>query len=206
MPSPHLLFIMKNIKPKLYILLGWGEKITQRNYQSIIKSVSSKFTVVPITLPLFDREYVFTKKSLFGVYLSKANKQIKKPAQTDVILGFSIGALIAYKLATKIKFKKAVICSISPILEKDLNLYPPKEVVRAFTTKQIKELNKTSYDTSISPISIVYGSLEGKECIKRSKALNEINKNLSFLKSVRGSKHRLDGDYLNFVKGLLLAN
>jgi len=178
-------------KQKLYIIPGWGEKITGKNYQNLINSAREKYTVVPV-------EYISVKGRLFSENIKQAKSQIIGLASDDVVLGFSNGALIAYQLTTQIKFKLAIICSISAILDKDLLLYPKKERDKIFTTAEIRELNKITYRRPISPIVIFYGSLETSETIKRSKKLHE--QFGGTLVSIGKYNHRLTGDYLEAVK------
>ncbi len=178
-------------KTKLYIIPGWGEKITGKNYQNLINSVKDKYTVIPV-------EYISAENQSLSENIKQARSQIIKPSSKDIILGFSVGALIAYQLASKIKFKLAVICSISSVLEKDLLLYPKKEVEKIFNPAQIKELNKMSYGHPISPIILFYGALETPQVIKRSQKLHKrLGGNLI---SVGKCQHQLSGDYLEAVK------
>ncbi len=189
---------MKSIKPKFYIIPGWGGKIHSRSYQSLIRSVKGRYVVVPVELSLTDKQYLFGKNRQFSEILKKAKQQIKKGSSKDAIFGFSIGALIAYKLATKIKFKQVIICSISPILDEDLSLYPPKEVVKIFTPEQVKELNKIKYGKPKGKTAIFYGTLESKECIERSKRLPS-----DIVTPIKNTKHSLTSNYLKAVKQLI---
>lgn len=185
---------MKKTKPKLYIILGWGEKFTKKNYKNLVHFARGKYAVVPI-------KSSFSKKKLFSENIEEAKNQMVDVSFQDVILGFSIGALVAYQLASQFKFKKAVICSMSAILDKDLSFYSKKDQGKAFSEEQIKEFNKMKYGRPISPLVIFYGALEGSEVAERSKKLYK--KYGGNLISIEKGKHRLIGDYLEMVKKYL---
>jgi hypothetical protein len=187
---------MKKINPKakFYIVPGWGEKITSINYQKLVNFLKDKYHVVPI-------KYASNKTALLSENIIQAENQIAGLSSNDIILGFSHGALITYKLATKIKFKKAYICSISPILEKDLSSYPPKDVLENFNNVQVNELNKLKYGKSISPAHLFYGSKESMEVIKRTKTLSRKFKYPVTI--VDNCKHILSANYIGAIKKIL---
>mgnify|MGYP001611063893 CR=1 FL=1 len=194
-PSP-ILFV-KNMKPKLYIIPGWGEKITGKNYQDLIESITGHYKVVPIKLNLVNKKYVFGETQLFSKVVEKARDQIQGSPAKDMILGFSVGASVAYELATQIKFRLAIICSISPIFGKDLSSLPP-EKVSDLTSAQFEELTAMNYRAPLSPIVLFYGSSEPVEVIKRSKKLHRDFGGT--LISIPNGQHKLHGNYLVAVK------
>ena len=181
---------MKDKKPTLYIVPGWGEKISQRNYKKLIATARAKYKVVPIT-------YSYSKKVLLSKNIAKVKNYIKKPSKNDVIMGFSFGALIVYQIAGEMKFKQVFICSISPVVGGDLNLYPQKEVKKVFSEEQAKEQNKIKYKKPISPVTMFYGTKETKQLIFRSKALHK--KYGGKLISIVSQHHELSSGYLDLI-------
>ncbi len=179
---------------KLYLIIGWQENINSSNYQELIKSVEKRYEVVHVDLQEKDHD-------LFSVLMDRARKQIVGDTSKDIILGFSIGALVAWQLAGEYKFKKMIACSISSILEGDLDLYPQEEVNKIFTPEQIKDLSQTKYAKPLCPTLLLYGSEETKEVIKQSEKLSK--KFNGTLLKINGAKHDLSGDYLKEVKRII---
>ena len=181
---------------KLYLITGLGEKITDQNYKDFITSLEGKYVVIPVDLGLDNSPYTF------GEMLAKARAQIVDNTPDDVIMGFSIGALIAYQLATEIKFSKAIICSICSILDGDLDFYPAEEVKKIFTDKQIRDLLSSQYGRPLGLTTLLYGANETKEVIARSKKLAKQFEVL--LVEINGAGHNFSGQYLQSVKNLLI--
>jgi len=181
---------MKNIKRKLYIIPGHGDKIINRNYRNLIRSVGGGFAVVPI-------KYTFSKQHSFSKVVERVKKQIPEDCSQDIIFGFSTGALIAYQLSSQIKFHLVLVCSISSILNKDLLLYPKKEVEKIFSDAQIKELSGMKYARPISPFVLFYGTSETSEVIKRTKKLHtDFGGDLI---PVVKAEHKLSENYVNTI-------
>ena len=178
---------MKNSNPNLYIIPGWGEKITRKNYQMIISSVDSKYNIVPI-------EYTSKKGILFSDIVTQCKNQINKQTSKDTILGFSVGALIAFQLSSKIKFKKSILCSVSALFENDINLYPKSEVDKIFTKAEVDNMKKLKYEKPLSSFVLLHGTLETKELIKRSQKIHQ--KFGGTLISIANYDHSLNKEYL----------
>ena len=186
---------------KLYLILGFQENIKNSHYQDLIKSVENYYEVVPIELGLIDLVYTFGKDKTFAEVIARAKNQIIGDISKDIILGFSIGGLVAYQLSTKIKFKKVIVCSICSILEGDLNLYPQEEANKIFTSKQIKEISSLKYEAPLSPLVLFFGIKETKQVIRRSKILNKKFGGAIF--KIKGTGHDLSGKYLEEVKRVI---
>ncbi|MCC7436412.1 hypothetical protein IT402_00860 [Candidatus Nomurabacteria bacterium] len=182
---------MNRKKPKLYIIPGWGEKITMKGYKGIVSFTKERYEVVPLN-------FISKKGLLFSENIKIVDRQINKVSSKDIILGFSAGALIAYKMSVKFKFKLAIICSISAIIENDLSMYPKKEVDKIFTKSEINDLNKIKYGKAKSKTIFIIGSNESKEVISRSKKLYE--KNNSTLIYIGNQGHSFSGKYVDRVK------
>lgn len=179
---------------KLYIIPGWGETIRFKQPREFIDWASKKYEIVPV-------RYVSKKGILLSENLKIIREQVKKPTNKSVIFGFSMGALFAYILASEIKFEKAIICSISPVLENDLDFYKIKDVRKIFTDRVIKELKTWKYKKLKCPAVFMCGDKEGEEEIFRTKKLYE--KNTGKIIIIKNQIHSLDGVYLEKVKKIL---
>lgn len=184
----------KTEKQKLYIIPGWGETVRFKQSRELIDWASKKYDVIPV-------RYISKKGVLPSENLKMVCKQIKNPTNKSIIFGFSMGSLFAHILASEIKFQKAIICSISPILEKDLDFYKLKDVHKLFTDGGIKELRKWKYKKLKCPAIFMCGDKEGKEEIFRTKKLHE--KNGGKIIIIKGQEHSMSGVYLKKVKKLL---
>lgn len=191
---------MKN-KLKLYILPGWGDRVTDPNYQRIIKHASKKYDFVPLKVATRNRKYAFgSDKSIYEI-LDNIEKQIIKPCSEDILLGFSVGALEAFLISRKLKFGKLILCSMSPILGKDILLYNKNEI-KDISLQQYKELQKIGY-MKIKSKSVVlfYGSKEHEFVKNRSKVLGKRNGYKAI--EIEGATHDLNEVYFNVLKKFL---
>ena len=181
-------------KQKLYIIPGWGETPRFKNSRELIDIVSEKYEVVPI-------RYVSKKGALLSENLKIVRDQLKSPTNKSIVLGFSMGALFAYILASEIKFEKVIICSISPILENDLDFYAPKDVHKIFTDREIKNLKTLKYKKLKCPAVFLYGDKEGEEETFRTKELYK--KNGGRIIVIKNQDHSMSGAYLENIKKIL---
>ncbi|NCU28603.1 MAG: hypothetical protein EOM85_02960 [Candidatus Moranbacteria bacterium] len=181
-------------KQKLYIIPGWGETPRFKNSRELIDIVSEKYKVVPI-------RYVSKKEALLSENLKIVRDQLKSPTNKSIILGFSMGALFAYILASEIKFEKVIVCSISPILENDLDFYAPEDVHKLFTDREIKEFKRWKYKKIKCPAIFMCGDKEGEEETFRTKELHK--KNGGKIVIIKGQTHKLNKKYLREIKKFL---
>lgn len=188
---------MKKIKPKIYILPGWGHQIKDRYYTKLIKNTSSKYQYEPLPFKTRNPKRSLGEDTSIQNILERLESKIQSPAECDIIFGFSIGALIAYLLATKIKFKKLIVGSISPIIGPDFKIYKKEDLVD-FNTKQQMELSKLKYvPLATKNVTVMYGEKEDKILKNRSKKLG--NRRGYKLKIVKDGDHLFDEKYMNAV-------
>ena len=186
---------MKKNRKQLYIVPGWREKISKKSYQNLVAyAMQQGYSVLPI-------RYTSKKGFMLSNNIVEVKKQIVGDSSMSTILGFSTGALIVYKIAEEVRFKKVIICSISPVLGKDIMLYPESDRNEAFSKQEIVELRKMKYGKMISPAVLVFGENEDKMVISRSKKL--LMKNNANVITVKNGKHALDAAYLKVIKQLL---
>lgn len=95
--KPHLIQMIKN---KVYIIPGLGENCDLIRYKYLANLLLQKKYEVVLVNPNW----------------YKPLTQLTFPVESEaIIIGFSFGAILAYLIAKKMDYKKAFLCSISPI-------------------------------------------------------------------------------------------
>jgi esterase/lipase len=178
------------MKQKIYYIPGWGETKNFKYSKKIIQALEKNGEVIPI-------KYISKKGTNPSRNIEMILEQIKKPTKNDILIGFSMGALFAYILNTKIKFKKVIICSIPPVLEKDLDVFSQKRSFFLFSKKEIEEFHKIKYAKPKSPVIFVCGEKENKETIEKTKWLAKKFKSKSII--VKNTDHNLNNKYIKTI-------
>ncbi|MDD4762129.1 MAG: hypothetical protein PHZ25_03865 [Candidatus Pacebacteria bacterium] len=170
------------MKTKLYIIPAYEETVKRKSYQEIISAVKEKYEIVPL-------EANFKKNTLTEIL--KKHENIEK---NSVIFGFSMGALVAYCLSVKKSFKKAIICSMSPILGSDA-----EKIAATFFKKEIvADFKKYSYKKSLAKkLILICGEKEMKELVKRTEYLAKKNE-AKFIK-LDNTSHELSKIYIKEI-------
>lgn len=152
-----------SVKERLFIFPGWGHRISDPGYQSLIIAVSKKYDV-------FAAPYETRNKFLSLGSTESINIIVKKiihtlsPQPTDVFLGFSMGAFLVYLVAKKCTIGKVLLCSFPPLWE------VPDTELSDLTPEQIKEMR--SYDYT-APIGMyMCGEKEGEKMVSYAKTHN----------------------------------
>jgi esterase/lipase len=189
------------MKQRIFFIPGLGENAKLRYSKEFINQNKDHYTIVPILLP-YNEGYIVGKNNSLVDLVNDAKKQISqyKIRKEDIIVGFSMGALIAYMISTKIKFQKVLICSITAILGEDTHFFTEVEK-KYFSNKQLKELAKLKYKKPISPVIYFSASKESKEMTQRPKKLHEKYGGLYI--SVGRWPHSFSGKYIEVVKRFL---
>ena len=177
---------MKNKTKKLYILTGWGERLMDKNYQALISAVRNRYEVIPLKIVTRNPKFCLGVKPLRDI-LNSLEKQIKEP---HTIIGFSDGALLAYLIAPRVKPKRLILCSLPPMIGKDLTDH------KFLTNEQISELSAMGYPKY--PATIFYGSKEIEKLKKVSKKLGGIE--------IPNAVHKLEREYLDVVTKKILSS
>lgn len=126
----------------------------------------------------------------------------------SIVLGFSLGALIALLSVaqTKLKYKHLILCSTTPLFSETVF---PKNVKEYLGKKRVQE----AIDTKISniaksinntPVTILVGENEDKEIIRQNISLsNKIHK--SYFINIKNTGHDMYApEYLKEINSLLL--
>ncbi len=191
--------MMNKEEPKIYILPSWGGRISDDCYQKIIHIAEKKgYRYIPLRVATRNRKYSLGNGKKYSEIIHTIAKQIKRPCATDIVIGFSIGALQAYQLATILKFKKLIICSLSTILGKDLSMLPRQEF-KDLSDAQYKELLHMRYGKlKTTKGTILYGEKESLLLRKRSQRLGK-RKGYSVVK-IKDGDHILDAQYVKAIE------
>ena len=169
-------------KNKIYIIPGLGENCNLVRYKNLAISLSKKgYDIAPVNPDWYQP-------------LTKLVFEVEKNA---TIVGFSFGVVLAYLIAKKYTYKKAIFASMSPIhnfsyetLVKDylLHMNKDKAVELAKDIKSIKIDTKT-IDT---PFITIIGE-EEKELL--SNGVPDI--------IIQKTKHYMSKKYIETISGLL---
>jgi len=154
-----------------YIIPGYGEK--KKDYSWLISEASKKYDVKFLDLQLKNNS------------LQELSRTKIEP--NSIVFGFSVGALIAYKLKTPVT--KGIYCSMSDILGSDAKK-EFKHLVDFFGEKTAKELQRMKYSKpKVRKSFFFYGDKE------MSEDLNKIGK----IQVVKNTGHKFNKNYRKAV-------
>lgn len=138
-----------------------GYKGNKRHYKYLIKELGKK-----------------AKVNFLTIDWSKTLSLLEKtPIKTDILIGHSLGALIAYRISTHKKTSKIILCSLSPLLEEDLTKNMQNIVKKNIGNMWLNDLKKSRYGKSkTNDIVALYGDREPNKIKKRSQKL--VNNNV----------------------------
>lgn len=189
---------MKHI---LYIIPGWDELTSQREYQELKSHFTSKgFIVIEISITW--------KRRVMSQYVEEFLSQCSHSSEDRIsVLGFSFGAIIAFISSQHISYTHMYLCSLSPFFKEDLNIIPKswkttlgKKRIENFKTISLNEIIKHLY-TPLN-ICLFYGEKELPLLIRRVKDAHKKIKH-SQLISIPNCKHELSHkNYLEKIKSI----
>ncbi len=190
-------------RSRIYILPGWGDRLTDRAYVRIAKMAKTRgYEHIPIKFPTRSRKYALGSARSLSEIVESIETQISKPSERDVVLGFSIGATLAYLLATRLRFRKVILCSLSAVLGADLATYTRSDLERVFTKSQILEMRRLKYGKlNCKSASVLYGELEPRVLRRRSQVIGRRSGHTCT--EVAGAEHELESDYLVAIEHAL---
>lgn len=94
---PYHLYVMKKI---VYIIGGQGERADEIQYIKLASALKKKG---------------YTVKPVHPNWYIPLSEQVFKVEKDAIIIGFSMGAILAYLIARKYSYQKAIFASMSPI-------------------------------------------------------------------------------------------
>ena len=140
------------MKKIAYIIPGFGESCKEAQYKKLAVALRTKGYVVNCVNPDWYRP------------ISKQIFQVEKDA---VVFGFSIGAVLAYLIAKKFPYRKAIFASISPIhkfsfknFKSALHPYMSNDLATEITI-DIKSIKVSLKNLKVPHVTLV-GQLEKK--------------------------------------------
>ncbi|MCH8519304.1 MAG: alpha/beta hydrolase [Nanoarchaeota archaeon] len=193
---------MKHI---LYIIPGWTESTSQREYQELKKYFSSKgFKVIEISITW--------KRRVMSQYVEEFLSQCVHSSTDKIsILGYSFGAMIAFVSSQQIQYSNMILCSLSPFFKEDLDTIPTKWK-NALGKNKLKDFNTISFENianqflSSTSLYLFYGEQEPTFLIQRVQKTHTKIKP-SHIISISNMKHQLSHPkYIEAIKNNLKIN
>lgn len=174
---------------KLYIIPAFEETLRNQGYKQIVSIArKKKYEVVVLRLQM-------GKGKLLSELVEEGVKIIKDG--NCVIFGFSIGALIAYRISEKLPVKKGIFCSTSPALGKDISNIV-RSANRYFGKRAVRELKGMDYGKSLARKTVfLCGEHESDYLVKRTKKL--ARKNRGELRIIKNNIHQLTPAYISEI-------
>lgn len=177
---------MKHI---LYLIPGWSEHTSQREYQKIkFHFESNGFEVVEISITW--------KRRVMSQYVDEFLSQCIHTKNDKVsVLGYSFGAMIAFISSKYIFYTNIYLCSLSPFFKEDMNLIP-KSWKKELGLRRVEDFSSISFNEIIenwnlsTNVYLFFGEEEYHLLIRRVKDAHTNIKN-SQLISVPSCKHQL---------------
>lgn len=186
---------MKHI---IYLIPGWNEYTSQKEYQKIKLCFENKgYEVVEISITW--------KRRVMSQYVDEFLSQCIHTKNNKVsVLGYSFGAMIAFISSRYISYTNMYLCSLSPYFKEDLCLVP-QSWKEKLGIEKINNFSTILFDETIeywnpSPnIYLFFGEEEHPLLIRRVKDAHTKIKN-SQLISVPNCKHQLS--HKNYLEKL----
>lgn len=148
----------------IYIIPAYKETINDEGYRELVRRLKKIDKVKFLNLQI-------EGNSIQELCVKTIKRNNFNPQ--DIIVGFSMGGLIAYCLAELYPFKKLICNSLSPCLGGDL------KKMRGWKNLglPVEEMNKMQYVESLAKKTFfIIGKKENKVLIERSKKLAKLNK------------------------------
>lgn len=166
----------------IFIIPGFKHLPTSKAYKEIATILKSQ-GYLPILVKIPWKQTTISENTKYFLKKYKKFNSRKK-----YILGFSLGAMIAFIASTKVRVSGLILCSLSPYFKEDLpsSLFDCATVAKKTKAKQILML---------------YGAKEAKALIKRvNEAFDQVSSTNKYLIPIRATEHNIgDKKYLNKI-------
>ena len=189
---------MAKRKP-IFIIPGFKHNPKNKAYKEIAKMLKSEgYHPIVVTIPW--RQTTISENT---EYFLKKYKKIN--SKKKYVLGFSLGAMIAFIASTKVKVSGLILCSLAPYFKEDLSKTDdswtsPIMIQRYhdFSGLHCKTLAK---QIKAKQILMLYGAREEKLLIKRvTNAFDQISSGHKHLIQIKETEHDIgDKRYLNKI-------
>lgn len=176
-------------KKIIYIIPGFEESPRDRAYQALSRMLKKQgFETVLISIP-WKNTTISQNSEYFLNEFKKVNSKEK------YILGFSLGAMIAFIASTKVEVAGLILCSLSPYFLEDL----PKiganwkaSTIARYQDFASHNCGRLAKELKAKKIIMFYGAEELKSLIKRvKKAYEQIDSKKKYLFSVSKTEHEI---------------
>lgn len=179
-------------KKTIFIIPGYRHTPTHKAYKEIAKVLQNEgYSPILIAIP-----WKQTTISENTKYFLKEYKKIHR--KKKYILGFSLGAMIAFLASTKVEVSGLILCSLSPYFKEDL-----QKVSNSLRYQDFSKLHCATLAKQIKAeqILMLYGSKEARILIKRVKeAFYQISSKQKYLFSIKETDHNIgDKKYLRTI-------
>lgn len=178
------------MKPHLLVIPGFGEDSTDAPYHTLKKNLEGKFRVTMHT-----PKWNYSTPSMWLHELSKTLDVVDTSNMT--VIAFSLGAYIALLASQKHKFKKIILCSLSPFFREQMQ-YMPK-TARAFLGKRrVADFNTHPLPKTVSPAPIfLFGAKDWAVGIDEARKMAK--KYGGTFEIVQNAHHELPDDYIQKI-------
>ncbi len=175
-------------KKVFFIIPGFRHQPKNKAYKEIAKMLKKEGH---ITIPVNIRWRQTTISQNCDYFLQKYKKVNSK---NKYILGFSLGAMIAFIASTKVNVSGLILCSLSPYFKEDLSKIN-KNVLSSLKIQQYQDFSKLHCATlakriKAKQILMLYGTKEEKSLKKRVRlAFNQISSGHKYLIPIEKTEH-----------------
>jgi len=197
------------MKKIVYLIPGFGEShIKQKGWSKVAKL----FEINGIEPFHINIDWDKNTPSRFSDYIKEFLEQFKKPKNAEVyVLGFSLGAMIAFLTATKTKPTAVILCSLSPFFEEDIVQFKPQWLTwwrKNFVESDFSFEKIAPYITMKT--YLIVEDVDAKEIMRRARDAKRKLPNATLV-IAKGAKHRIiQKEYMTalerVVKKLQLRN
>ncbi|MDO8657151.1 MAG: hypothetical protein Q7K55_00310 [Candidatus Levybacteria bacterium] len=189
---------MVNRKP-IFIIPGFKHQTTNKAYKEITRILKSE-GYSPILINIRWRNTTISENTEY--FLKKYRKINSKK---KYVLGFSLGAMIAFIASTKISMSGLILCSLSPYFKEDLlklnNSWTSPIMIQKYNDFSGLHCGTLAKRIRAKKILMLYGAREEKSLIKRVKdAFDQISSTNKYLIPILKTEHNIgDKRYLNTI-------
>lgn len=135
------------MKPKFYIIPGWGETCRRNQYQNLAKEIQG-----------LGLDVVFKNIN----WKEKLSKQIFNIEPNSILFGFSMGAILARLVAQKNKCALTIFASMTPL--RHFKGGEQEKMLREVIGKKILDDIKNNLQNKLkSPSILIYGDKENEK-------------------------------------------
>lgn len=165
------------MKKTVFIIPGFKHHPITKAYKEIAK-ILKKEGYLPIFVPLVWKKRTVSENT---AYFLKTYKKIKR--KKKYILGFSLGAMVAFVASTKVKTSGVILCSLSPYFQEDVSIVK-RRLMSPLMIERYDDFDKLHSKTLAKKIKtrqvhMLYGAKEAKSLKKR------VNETFGHIRSTR---------------------